>query len=68
MTEPMLTEEVFAAMDRNKDGYVSKGELKLARKDKSMKELNQLIDSIDNNSDGRLTYEEVLQRRNRKKR
>ncbi|XP_059092908.1 uncharacterized protein LOC131888141 [Tigriopus californicus] len=56
---PILSEAVFAAMDKNKDGLVSKGELKMAQKTMTMKELKEIIDSIDENSDGLLTYEEI---------
>ena len=35
------------------------GELKLAQRQISMKELSAIIDSIDTNGDGKLTYEEV---------
>lgn len=56
---PIISEAVFAAMDKNKDGVVSKGELKMAQKTMTMKELKEIIDSIDENSDGLLTYEEI---------
>eukprot|EP00095_Tigriopus_kingsejongensis_P003503 maker-scaffold373_size192110-snap-gene-0.36 protein:Tk03503 transcript:maker-scaffold373_size192110-snap-gene-0.36-mRNA-1 annotation:"PREDICTED: calmodulin-4-like" len=56
---PIISESVFAAMDKNKDGFVSKGELKMAQKSLSMSELKSIIDSIDKNSDGQLTYDEV---------
>ena len=35
------------------------GELKLAQRQISMVELSAIIDSIDKNGDGKLTYEEV---------
>lgn len=59
MTAPIISEDVFNMMDKNKDGFVSKGELKLAQRQISMKELSAIIDSIDTNGDGKLTYEEV---------
>lgn len=59
MTAPIISEDVFNKMDRNKDGFVSKGELKLAQRQIAMKDLSDIIDAIDVNGDGKLTYEEV---------
>lgn len=59
MTAPIISEEVFNKMDKNKDGFVSKGELKLAQRQIAMKDLGAIIDAIDINGDGKLTYEEV---------
>ena len=59
MTVPIISEEVFNSMDRNKDGFVSKGELKLAQQKVSMKELASVIDSLDADHDGKLTMEEL---------
>merc|ERR1711997_649988 len=59
MTAPIISEAVFNNMDKNKDGFVSKGELKLAQRQISMVELSAIIDSIDKNGDGKLTYDEV---------
>lgn len=59
MTVPIISEAVFQAMDKNKDGYVSKGELKLAQRGISMKELGSIIDEVDTDGDGRLTFEEI---------
>ena len=56
---PILSDEVFKAMDRNGDGQVSKGEIKLAKKNLSMKEIEELINDIDEDGDGKLTYEEM---------
>ena len=56
---PIISQAVFDAMDRNRDGYVSKGELKLASKNISMKELSEIIDEIDTDNDGKLNFEEV---------
>ena len=36
------SESAFRAMDRNKDGYITKGELKLAKKKMTMKEVDQV--------------------------
>ena len=38
----MTSEAAFRAMDRNKDGFITKGELKLAKKKMSMKEVDQV--------------------------
>ena len=61
MTVPIVSEDVFNSMDKNKDGFVSKGELKLAQRDISMKELTSVIDSLDVDGDGKLTLEELKQ-------
>ena len=47
-------------MDRNKDGYITKGELKLAKKKMSMKEVDETIKDYDLDHDGKLNYEEFL--------
>ena len=47
-------------MDRNKDGYITKGELKLAKKKMSMKEVDKTIKDYDLDNDGKLNYEEFL--------
>ena len=47
-------------MDRNKDGYITKGELKLAKKKMSMKEVDETIKDYDLDQDGKLNYEEFL--------
>ncbi len=59
MTVPIMSEAVFLAMDKNNDGFVSKGELKLAQRNMTMKELSELIDEVDEDGDGKLTFEEV---------
>ena len=61
MTEPIISEDVFLAMDKNKDGYVSRGELKLAQRNLSMMQVEKIIDELDTNGDGKLTFEEVKQ-------
>ena len=38
----VTSDAAFRAMDRNKDGYITKGELKLAKKKMSMKEVDQV--------------------------
>jgi len=38
----VTSEAAFRAMDRNKDGFITKGELKLAKKKMSMKEVDQV--------------------------
>lgn len=40
-------------MDRNKDGYITKGELKLAKKKMSMKEVDETIKDYDLDNDGK---------------
>ena len=54
------SESAFRAMDRNKDGYITKGELKLAKKKMTMKEVDQVIKEYDIDQDGKLNYEEFL--------
>ena len=56
----IFSEAAFKAMDRNKDGYITKGELKLAKKKMSMKEVDQTIKDYDLDNDGKLNYEEFL--------
>ena len=55
-----FSEAAFKAMDRNKDGYITKGELKLAKKKMSMKEVDATIKDYDLDNDGKLNYEEFL--------
>ncbi len=50
---------MFETIDKNKDGFVSKGELKLAAKGMSMKDLIEIINEIDKDNDGQLSFEEV---------
>ena len=54
-----MSEFVFMEMDKNKDGYVSKSELRLANRKVSINDLNQLINQVDKDHDGKLTFEEV---------
>ena len=58
--ENIISEAAFKAMDRNKDGYITKGELKLAKKKMSMKEVDETIKDYDLDQDGKLNYEEFL--------
>ena len=44
---PILSDEVFKFMDRNNDGQISKGELKLARKSLTLKQIDHLIKKLD---------------------
>ena len=61
MKEPIISEDVFLAIDKNKDGYVSRGELKLAQRNLSLTQVNAIIDELDVNGDGKLTFDEVKQ-------
>ena len=61
MKEPIISEDVFLAIDKNKDGYVSRGELKLAQRNLSLTQVNAIIDELDVNGDGKLTFNEVKQ-------
>ena len=36
---PIISEETFNAIDRNKDGFLTKGEIKLTNKNASMSEV-----------------------------
>ena len=36
---PIISEETFTAIDRNKDGFLTKGEIKLTNKNASMSEV-----------------------------
>ena len=59
MTVPIMSQAVFDAMDKNKDGLVSKGELHLAQRGISMKELADILQELDNDGDGKLTFDEI---------
>ena len=61
MTEPIISEFVFMEMDKNKDGYISKSELRLAQRKLSLDDLNKFMIEADKNQDGKLTFEEVKQ-------
>ena len=71
---PIISEETFNAIDRNKDGFLTKGEIKLTNKNATMSEvlevcnssrrnwLNktsfQVIKEHDQDKDGKLNMEE----------
>jgi len=61
LSEPIISEFVFMEMDKNKDGYISKSELRLAQRKVSLADLNQLMDLVDKDHDGKLTFDEVKQ-------
>lgn len=61
MSVPIISESVFLEMDKNKDGYVSKRELRLAQRNLSLDDINELLGEADTDGDGRLTFEEVRQ-------
>ena len=56
---PILSDEVFMSMDKNKDGQVSKAEMKLARKNLTMKQIESIIKKLDNNGDGTISLDEM---------
>ena len=56
---PILSDEVFKSMDRNNDGQISKGELKLARKNLTLKQIEMLISKIDTDGNGTISLEEL---------
>jgi len=45
-------------MDRNKDGFITKGELKLAKKNVGMSEIDSVIKKYDIDKDGKLNMDE----------
>ncbi|XP_050545868.1 EF-hand domain-containing protein D2 homolog isoform X2 [Daktulosphaira vitifoliae] len=57
-------EEIFNMYDSNKDGYLCKNELKhmmiKRRVPWTENSINQLIDDVDNDHDGKLTFREFL--------
>merc|ERR1712126_212082 len=56
---PILSDDVFKAMDKNNDGEVSKGELKLAHKHLTMKQIQSIMSKLDNNGDGTINWKEM---------
>ena len=56
---PILSDEVFKSMDRNNDGQISKCELKLARKNLTLKQIEMLISKIDTDGNGTISLEEL---------
>ena len=56
---PILSDEVFRLMDRNNDGQISKGELKLARKQLTLKQIEMLIKKLDKDGNGTIDLAEL---------
>merc|ERR1712045_841980 len=56
---PILSDDVFKAMDKNNDGEVSKGELKLAKKHLTMKQIQSIMSKLDDNGDGTISWKEM---------
>merc|ERR1712241_1418393 len=56
---PILSDEVFKLMDRNNDGQISKGDLKLARKQLTLKQIEHLIKKLDKDGNGTISLEEL---------
>ena len=56
---PILSDEVFKLMDRNNDGQISKGELKLARKQLTLKQIDHLIQRLDKDGNGTISLDEL---------
>ena len=48
-------------MDKNKDGFITKGELKLAKKNVGMNQIEGVIKKYDMDKDGKLNMEEFRQ-------
>ena len=59
MTVPIISEAVFTAMDKNKDGFISRAELKLAKRSLTREQLDDIIGKADDDGDGKLTFDEV---------
>merc|ERR1712083_57952 len=55
----LTVDDVYMSMDKNNDGQISKGELKLARKNLTMKQIESIIKKLDNNGDGTISLEEM---------
>ena len=49
------------SLDKNKDGFLSRSELKLAHRNLTRAELDAVIGQADVDGDGKLTFEEVKQ-------
>ena len=56
---PILSDEVFKSMDKNNDGQISKGELKLARKDLTMKQIMSIMSKLDDDGNGTISLDEL---------
>lgn len=61
MTVPLISSEVFMTLDKNKDGFISRSELKLAHRNLTRAELDAVIGQADADGDGKLTFEEIKQ-------
>ena len=53
--------EIFEKCDINKDGRLSKSEIKKVLDTTDLEYINRLIDAIDNNRDGYVSYDEFKQ-------
>ena len=49
------------SLDKNKDGFLSRSELKLAHRNLTRAELDAVVGQADVDGDGKLTFEEVKQ-------
>ena len=49
------------SLDKNKDGFLSRSELKLAHRNLTRAELDAVIGQADVDGDGKLTFEELKQ-------
>lgn len=58
INKDITSEAAFKAMDRNKDGYITKGELKLAKKSVGMSDIDQCIKEADLDHDGKINLDE----------
>jgi len=47
LRQDIHSEEAFKAIDKNKDGFITKGELKLAKKSVGMEQINDVIKQYD---------------------
>ena len=56
---PILSDEVFKSMDKNNDGKLSMGELKLARKDLTMKQIQSIMSKLDDDGNGTISLDEL---------
>ena len=48
MTVPLISSEVFMTLDKNKDGFISRSELKLAHRNLTRAELDAVIGQVVN--------------------
>jgi len=58
---PILSEEAFNAIDRNKDGFLTMGEIKLVNKNATKSEIKETIQEYDFDKDGKLNTAEYHQ-------